>query len=135
MLRMDQVHVIRHKVLVEGQSIRSVAREMSIGRNTIKKYLELSEPVRVVRQKKPSPVMEMVAPRIDKIVEEWRGRTTAKQRITGSLGSIGSSSRRATRSASRPSGTTCASSAAGKPRCSSGWCTALERKRRWTSSR
>ncbi len=83
MLRMDQVHVIRHKVLVEGQSIRSVAREMSIGRNTIKKYLELSEPVRVVRQKKPSPVMEMVAPRIDEIVEEWRGRTTAKQRITG----------------------------------------------------
>jgi transposase len=83
MLRMDQVHVIRHKVLVEGQSIRSVARQMSVGRNTIKKYLALSEPVRVVRQKKPSPVKEMVAPRIDEIMEHWRGRTTAKQRITG----------------------------------------------------
>ena len=28
MLRMDQVHVIRHKVLVEGRSIGGVAREM-----------------------------------------------------------------------------------------------------------
>jgi transposase len=83
MLRMDQVHVIRHKVLVEGQSIRSVARQMGIGRNTIKKYLKLSEPVRVVRQKKPSPVKEMVTPRIDQLLEEWRHRTTHKQRITG----------------------------------------------------
>jgi transposase len=83
MLRMDQVHVIRHKVLVEGRSIRSVAREMRVGRNTIKKYLALSEPARVVRQKKPSPVKELVAPRIDEIMEEWRDRTTAKQRITG----------------------------------------------------
>jgi len=28
MLRVDQVHVIRHKVLVEGQRIRAVARQM-----------------------------------------------------------------------------------------------------------
>ena len=83
MLRMDQVHVIRHKVLVEGQSIRSVARQMGIGRNTIKKYLKLPEPVRVVRQEKPSPVKEMVTPRIDQLLEEWRHRTTHKQRITG----------------------------------------------------
>lgn len=83
MLRMDQVHVIRHKVLVEGQSIRSVAKEMGIGRNTIKKYLEMPEPVRVARQKKPSPVKEMVTPRIDEILQEWRPRTTHKQRITG----------------------------------------------------
>ena len=26
---MDQVHVVRHKVLVEGQSVRRVAREMA----------------------------------------------------------------------------------------------------------
>lgn len=83
MLRMDQVHVIRHKVLVEAQSIRSVAREMGVGRNTIKKYLRMSEPLRVVRQKKSSPVKEMVAPRIEQILEEWRHRTTHKQRITG----------------------------------------------------
>ena len=28
MLKMDQVHVLRHKVLSEGQSIRRVAREL-----------------------------------------------------------------------------------------------------------
>src|SRR5919202_4180388 len=84
MLRMDQVHVVRHKVLVEGQSIRSVAREMGIGRNTMKKYLTLSGPRSVGRQKKPSPVKDLVAPRIDRILQEWRHRTTHKQRITGS---------------------------------------------------
>ena len=46
MLRMDQVHVIRHKVLIEGQSIRRVAREMGLSRLTVRKYLESSEPVR-----------------------------------------------------------------------------------------
>src|SRR5215212_5806829 len=83
MLRMEQVHVVRHKILVEGQSIRSVSRQMSISRNTIRKYLKVSEPVRVARQKKPSPVMEMIAPRVEEILSEWRERTTAKQRITG----------------------------------------------------
>ena len=83
MLRMDQVHVVRHKILVEGRSIRSVSRQMSISRNTIRKYLKVSEPVRVVRQKKPSPVMEMIAPRVEEILAEWRDHTTAKQRITG----------------------------------------------------
>ncbi len=83
MLRMDQVHVIRHKALVEGQSIRSVAREMGVGRNTVRKYLKLSEPMRVARKKKPSPVTEMVGPRIEEILEEWRYRTTPKQRVTG----------------------------------------------------
>ena len=82
-MRMDQVHVICHKVLVEGQSIRSVAREIAISRNTVSKYLKVSEPKRVVRQKKPSPVMEMVAPRIEELLEEWQGRTTSKQLLTG----------------------------------------------------
>ena len=43
---MDQVHVIRHKVLVEGLSIRSVARQMRVSRNTVRKYLKVSVPVR-----------------------------------------------------------------------------------------
>jgi transposase len=83
MLRMDQVHVIRHKVLVEGHSIRAVARQMGISRNTVSKYLKVSEPKRIVSQPKPSPVMETVAPRIEELLEHWRGRTTPKQRITG----------------------------------------------------
>lgn len=36
MLRMDQVHVMRHKVLVEGRSRPSVAREMGVSRNTVR---------------------------------------------------------------------------------------------------
>ncbi len=44
---MDQVHVVRHKVLVEGRSTRAVAREMDMSRNTVKKYLEQAAPVRV----------------------------------------------------------------------------------------
>jgi hypothetical protein len=44
MLRMDRVHVIRHKVLVEGQSARSLARQLGVSRNTVRKYLGVSAP-------------------------------------------------------------------------------------------
>lgn len=36
---MDQVHVIRHRVLVDGVSVRRVAREMGVSRNTVRRYL------------------------------------------------------------------------------------------------
>jgi GDP-L-fucose synthase len=35
---MDQVHVIRHKVLVEGRSQRRVAHEMGVSRVTVNLY-------------------------------------------------------------------------------------------------
>ena len=35
MLKMDQVHVVRHKVLVEGLSVRKVARELGVSRSTV----------------------------------------------------------------------------------------------------
>ncbi len=84
MLRMDMVYVIRHKVLVERRSIRSVAREMGVSRNTVSKYLETSEPVRKVTAPRPSPVTDRTAPRIDEILSQWSGRLTPKQRLTGS---------------------------------------------------
>jgi hypothetical protein len=34
MLKMDQVHVLRHKVLKEGQSIRRVARDLGLSPST-----------------------------------------------------------------------------------------------------
>ena len=66
---MAQVHVIRDKVLREGISQRRVAREMGISRNTVKKYMEVSEPKRVER-------------RLGELVSEWSERTTRKQRLT-----------------------------------------------------
>ena len=46
MLRMDQVHVVRHKVLVEGRSQRAVARELGLSRMTVGKYLDQAAPAR-----------------------------------------------------------------------------------------
>ena len=40
MLRMDLVHVVRHKVLVEGRTQRSVARELGLSRTTVGKYVD-----------------------------------------------------------------------------------------------
>ncbi|MBI4306849.1 MAG: hypothetical protein HY678_11070 [Chloroflexi bacterium] len=79
---MDQGHVIRHKVLVEGLSRRRVAREMGVGRNTVARYLKISEPRRVERMPRKRPVFGQVKPRLDELIADWRSRTTAKQRIT-----------------------------------------------------
>ena len=80
---MAQVHVIRDKVLREGISQRRVAREMGISRNTVKKYMEVSEPKRVVMQPRRRPVLERVERRLGELVSEWSERTTRKQRLTG----------------------------------------------------
>lgn len=84
MLKVEQVHVIRHKVLMEGQSQRQVARDMGLSRNTVKKYLEVSDPKRMEVNPRSKPVLDRVKPRMDQLLQEWSGRTTAKQRLTGS---------------------------------------------------
>jgi transposase len=83
MLRMDQVHVIRHKVLREGASIRRVAHELGISRNMVSKYLEQSAPVRRTYRRRERPVWARVQPRLEELLAEWELRTTAKQRLTG----------------------------------------------------
>jgi len=82
MLRVEEVHVLRHKVLVEGRSQRQVARELGISRNTVKRHLTLAEPVRVERAPRARPVYERVRPRLDELIEQWSERTTPKQRLT-----------------------------------------------------
>jgi transposase len=79
---MNQVHVIRHKHYTEGQSVRQIAHEMGLNRRTVKKYLGQSEPRRQERAQRPRPVMERLTPRIDRLLEEWKSRTTPKHRIT-----------------------------------------------------
>jgi transposase len=79
---MDQVHVIRHKVLVEGQQIRRVAREMGIARNTVKRYLEHPEPVRVEKSPRARPVWDKVGTRIEAVLSDSPRWTGGKQRLT-----------------------------------------------------
>ncbi len=79
---MNEVHVVRHKCLVEGHSIRKVAREMGIDRKTVRKYLKQSEPLRVEIQGRHRPVQEVIGPRIDELLEEWKARSNKKHRIT-----------------------------------------------------
>ena len=79
---MDRVHVVRHKVLVEGRTVRQVAREMGVSRNTVKRYLELPEPVRLEQAPRPKPVWDLVGPRIEAILVDSPGWTGGKQRLT-----------------------------------------------------
>jgi transposase len=82
MLRVDQVHVVRHKVLVEGRSVRSVAREMGMSRNTVDRYLgELAAPRRVERARRPRPVWDRVHARVETILTESPRWTGGKQRL------------------------------------------------------
>lgn len=81
MLRVREVHVLRHKVLIEGKSQRAVAREMGISRNTVRRYLAESEPV-ARKRVRGRPALERVRPRLDALLEEWSERTTPKQRLT-----------------------------------------------------
>jgi transposase len=80
---MDQVHVVRHKVLVEGRSVREVAREMGVSRNTVKRYLEMAAPVRVELAPRGRPVWEKVRSRVEALLDESPKWTGGKQRLTG----------------------------------------------------
>ena len=57
---MDQIQVIRHKVLVEGEPIREVAREMGVARNTVRRYLTDPPPAGRQETIRPSPIAELL---------------------------------------------------------------------------
>ncbi len=80
---MDQVHVIRHKVLVEGVSRRQAAKQVGVSRNTVRKYVEMAEPVRRRPAQRGHPVLDVVRARLLELLDDWSKRTTRKQRITG----------------------------------------------------
>jgi transposase len=83
MLRMDQVHVIRHKVLVEGASVRRVARELGVSRNTVKRYLSGDTPIgRRKETPRPEPKRTEVRTRLAALLEESKGWAQGKQRPT-----------------------------------------------------
>jgi transposase len=82
MLKVDQVHVVRHKVLVEGRSQRQVAKELGIARDTVRKYLTESIPIRRETQPRSRPVWESVRERVDTLLAESVTWTGGKQRLT-----------------------------------------------------
>jgi transposase len=82
MLSMDKVRIIRHKVLVEHVPISQVAREFKTSRNTVKRYLQLSEPRRIEKEPRPRPVYEKVQGRLAALLEESSQWTAGKQRLT-----------------------------------------------------
>jgi len=82
MLRVDQVHVIRHKVLVEGRSARQVAQELGISRRTVRKYLTEAVPIRKEAQPRLRPVWETVRERVETVLGESGQWTGGKQRLT-----------------------------------------------------
>ena len=80
---MDQVHVVRHKVLVEGRSQRAVARELGLARVTVRKYLDEAVPERKAdAAPRPRPVWDAVASRLQAVLAESVRWTGGKQRLT-----------------------------------------------------
>lgn len=79
---MEQVHVIRHKHFVEGMSARRIARQLRLNRRTVRKYLGQSEPRREEVGDRAQPVLRLVRPRIDALVEEGTPRLEGKHRLT-----------------------------------------------------
>jgi transposase len=82
MLRVDQVHVVRHKVLVEGRSQRQVAKELGVARETVRKYLTESIPGRKETQPRARPVWDAVRTRLEALLTESRAWTGGKQQLT-----------------------------------------------------
>ncbi len=79
---MDQVHVIRHQVLVEGRSRRQVAREFGISRLTVRKYVGETVPDRKVPAPRSRPVWQAVQARVETLLTESVQWTGGKQRLT-----------------------------------------------------
>lgn len=82
MLKVDQVHVLRHKVLVEGRSARQVAKELGVSRRTVRKYLSEAMPIRREAAPRPRPVWEKVRARVEALLAESPRWTGGKQQLT-----------------------------------------------------
>ena len=79
---MDQVYVVRHKVLVEKQSVRRVAHAMGISRNTVRRYVEGAEPGMRAAVTRSSPVKDRAWPPLLRLLDESPKWTGGKQRLT-----------------------------------------------------
>lgn len=79
---MDQVYVVRHKVLVERRSVRRVAQELGISRNTVRRYVDGAPPGIRKATPRPSPVKDRVRARVEELLEDAKHWTGGKQWLT-----------------------------------------------------
>ena len=79
---MDQVHVVRHQVLVEGRSRRQVAKALGISRLTVRKYVEQALPIRTETAPRSRPVWDAVGARLEALLAASPQWTGGKQRLT-----------------------------------------------------
>jgi transposase len=80
---MDQFNIIRHKFEVEGLSVRKIARELCLSRNTVAKYCGADvAPARVRVAQKASPKFDEALAAIKDYLTNNDGKFTAKQRVT-----------------------------------------------------
>lgn len=80
---MDQFNIIRHKFQVEGLSIRKIARELGLSRNTVAKYCNGNvSPATPKVSSKNSPKFESALASISEYLADPTNRFTQKQRIT-----------------------------------------------------
>ena len=79
---MDEVYVVKRRVLVEGVPIRRLAREMGISRNTIRRYLAGAEPRVRVATKRRQPVREGIEAALEAVLRDSPKWTGGKQRLT-----------------------------------------------------
>src|SRR3990172_7751591 len=82
MLKMEEVYVVRHQHFAEGKSVRQIARDMGLNRRTVRKYLRESAPQREESSVRGQPVISVVGPRIEALLDEWRPRLVGKHRLT-----------------------------------------------------
>ena len=79
---MDQVFVVRHKVMVEGISVRRVARELGVSRNTVRRYLDGAPVATRVAAPRSRPISGVVRARIEELLGDAPRWTGGKQRLT-----------------------------------------------------
>jgi predicted DNA-binding transcriptional regulator YafY len=79
LLKAEKIQIIRHKVLVEGESIRSVAAQMGVSRNTAAKYIKQNQPYNVMRKPKAKVILDKILPRLNELLELAENKGKYKQ--------------------------------------------------------
>jgi predicted DNA-binding transcriptional regulator YafY/transposase-like protein len=83
LVKAEKIRVIRHEVLDKGNSIRSVAAQMGVSRNTAAKYIKQIQSAKATRKFKAKVVLDKILPRLSELLELADNKDRAKQ-LSGS---------------------------------------------------